>query len=260
MHRAYRSQSPQSQPKTVQHTTTHCNTLQHIATHCNTQCIEPAGVAVCCSVLQCIAVCCSVVQCVAVSLYSQEHLWMWLWCVLQGVAVCCSALQCGAACCSVSPQPRTSVDMALVYVAVCCSVLQFVAVSFPSPESLWCNNTHAPNTQQHRATRCNTMQQYTCHQHNLHIQRDSVAIHCMLQCVAACCSVLQHTATHGNTQCNTTYAATTTESRHMLRITYGMGTTESHDMLKRKNTATHCNTLQHTATHDILSLIILGAL
>ena len=65
-------------------------------------------VAVCCSVMQCVAVCCSVLQCAAV------------WCSVQDIACAvagCNVLYCVAICCSV-----------LQYAAVCFSVLHCVAL------------------------------------------------------------------------------------------------------------------------------------
>ena len=124
-------------------------------------------VAVWYSVLQCVAVCCSVVQC---------------------VAVCCSVVQC---------------------VAVCRSVLQCVAASnmdaafFPSCQH-HCNTlphtaTHAthPNTPHYTSTHPNTLQLFNIFAYTA---TRLLTLHNTATQVYWRYDILQHTATHGNTQ------------------------------------------------------------
>jgi len=159
----------------------------------------------CCSVMQCFAVCCSVVQCGAVCVAVCCS-------VLQCVAVCCSVLQCVAVCCSV-----------LQCVAVCCSVLPCVAVFCRHTATTHCNNS----LQQHTATaHCNnlcnnTLQQYMATPHTATTLQHALSV---LQCVAACCSVLQ-------CQWHTCLAA---------------NSPPTHTSALQQHTSKHCNTLQRT--------------
>jgi len=90
-----------------------------------------------------------------------------------------------------------------------------------------------------------------------------VVLHCVLPCVAVCCKTLQHAATHCNIQC------IATESRWICRLCWwhvyccsvlqrvalcccvlGVCVLLHHRLSGLgKDTATNCNTLQHTATH-----------
>jgi len=107
--------------------------------------------------LQCVAVCCSVLQCVAVCCS-----------VLQCVAVCCSVLQCVAVWCSV-----------LQCVAVCCSVLQCVAVC--------CSVCHLVIGREDELLEAEGVKQHK----RAALSRPRHVPIVVLQCVAACCSVLQ---------------------------------------------------------------------
>jgi len=130
--------------------------------------------------LQCVAVCCSVLQCVTV--YCS---------VLQSVAVCCSVLHCVAVCCSVL-QCVTVCYSVLQCVAVYCSVLQCIAVCCSALQSECFQSVFS------------VLQWVTaCHAHYLplvisrtHDRTLSLTLFCsflnlVVQCVAACCSVLQ---------------------------------------------------------------------
>jgi len=188
-----------------------CSVLQCVA-------VVLQCVAVCCSVLQCAAVCCSILQCVDVQYVAvrrpgdkmQREL-----ALLQCVAVCYSVLQCIAVCCCVLP-----------CAAVCCSVLQCVAVYCNALQcvamccsvSLWRKDTKRTSVQ-------HTLQQKLQHTHAMH------------------CSLPQHTCsggsslTHDRSRCNT------------HRNTHCNKHCNTHCDANTQCAVTHCNTLQHTATH-----------
>ena len=114
--------------------------------------------------LQCIAVCCC-----SVVLQSLETVRQCVsTCFVCCLPVCCSVLQC---------------------VAVCCSVLQSVVQKHTATH----RNTSSGDN--HTATDCNTLQQELNRRHR---QRQDAArihsLHCLLQCVAVCCNVVQHGA------------------------------------------------------------------
>jgi len=181
-------------------------------------------VAVCCSVLQCVAACCSASQCVAACCSVLQS-------VLQCDAVCCSV------CCSV-------LQWRNLFFILHCSVLQSVLQCVLQCVYLRCVLQCDYFTVQHTAT---------CHTRTIGIARDSSDCNTLLQHDAAtrCCNTLQYTAIH----CNTQY----------MRLWYGKGfdntlqqTANSTAHLQHSawdtlnyNTAKHCNTLQHTATHCI---------
>ena len=156
------------------------------------------SVFLCRSALQCVSarcsvcVCCGALQCVAARC---------------SLCVCCNALQCVAARCSV---------------CVCCSALQCVAERDMQDEALYCtlpcgpgssctflSATHCntPNTPQHTATHCNTldgiMVHVSCHKRATLYRKDTrgnepfYRSFSVLQCVrlwrsvAVCCSLLR---------------------------------------------------------------------
>jgi len=240
-------------------------------------------------VLQCVAVWCSVLQCHPTAKDASGYSFGVCCSVLQCVAVCYSVLQCGAVRCSVTLQLRTSADMALVCVAVhrsvlqcvavwcsvlqcqptaknicgygfgvCCSVLQCVAVCCSLLQCLFlaqkvCDaiiHTHLThsNTEQRAATHCNNIHAINT-TYIFNATRLQYIVCCnVLPRVAVFCNTLQHTATH-----NATLHTPQPQPSHVTccapRITCGMSTTESYDILNKKNTATHCNTLQNTAAY-----------
>jgi len=131
--------------------------------------------------------------------------------------------------------------------------------------------THC-NALQHTATHCNTLQhtkiRRVLHLHYCKTMQHTVTryntsrngIFCVLV-TATHCNTLQHTATHCSTQ---QFAVTHRNAlqhkkrRHPLRL-YNCDTlqhtvathrnTQRYDILCVFTTATHCNALQHTATH-----------
>jgi len=136
-------------------------------------------VAVCCScsVLRYVVVCCSVLRQQLTELSQKAR--VSLACVavsLACVAVCCSILQSAVVCCSV-----------LQYVAVCCSVLQSVVAC--------CSAVHPASTKAResihvRGTLC---EREGVLQSKLHCECNEllcVAVRCIVQCVAVCCSVV----------------------------------------------------------------------
>ena len=153
--------------------------------------------------------------------------------VLQCVAVCCSVLQCVAVRCircrpgcqilSVTYEPRPAHDSlhcALQCVAVRCSALQCVAVRCSALQCV--------------VVRCSTLQY--------------VAVRCSaLQCAAVRCSVLQCAAMRAACKMYV-YACCCVHELNIVH-TYTVCCTLC------KYTAIYRNTLQHAATHELLSMM-----
>jgi len=140
--------------------------------------------------------------------------------VLKCFVVCCSAFYCVAGCCRV-----------LLCVAVCCSMLQRVAACC----SILLIRSSARQDIKEWST--SSVLQICCS-----------VLQCVAVCcryVAACCSVLQY-ITH-SIKCATGY-------QRVVDIEYSPDTDPTRLVMRYPtgvsyNTATHCNTLQHTATH-----------
>jgi len=181
-------------------------------------------VIVCCSVLQCVAVCCSIPYCQYVDQQSQQHPPPH-----QRVAACCSVLQCVAVCCSV-----------LLCVTVCCSVLQRVAACCSLPYCQYVDRQSQQHPPPHQcvAACCSVLQ--------------CVAVCCsVLQRVAVCCIVLQHTLLPIRGSAVTTTPSSTSNPPILIglrAIRKPPPCTQLINSHYTQHTATHCNTMQHTAT------------
>jgi len=189
---------------------THCNMLQHAATRCNTlqlvyrtptclaSCALQTRVAVCCGVLQCVAVRSSVLQLFFVrnSCLSHSDLSRKSWILitnncntLQHTATHCNTLQHTATHCNTSFESLASRALC---VAVCCSVLQRDLSA-----ELRLVSQVAPALFQEQMAKFDKQVWVNFFDMNF-FERDfrdnisNVALSKLaLQCVAACCSVLQ---------------------------------------------------------------------
>ena len=167
-----------------------------------------------------------------------------VWLLQYVVAVCCSVLQCviiqhisennndsHATRCS-TPQHAAKRCNTLQHTATHCKTLQHAAVHWTH-----CNNTLAQNTAT-RSSTLNTLQQHTdtkhCNtQHTLNtLQQHIDTKHCNRGCRLAEAACYDNTETHCNTatRCNS------------------LQHTAPH-CNKLQHTSTRCNTLQHTARH-----------
>jgi len=204
-------------------------------------------------VVQCGAVCCSVVQCVAV------------WCsVVQCGAVCCSVVQCGAVWCGVL-QCVAAYCSVLQYAAVYCSVLQYAAVCC--------------SVLQYAAVYCSVLQARV----SSHIRRSLLSYMfrisgtCLrvLQCVAVCSSVLQRIVNMALFSWVSFPYALVSFAMHVRNQWYALRDQQFSDEISKYmallregiiakydrigspkqvcaySSSSHCNTLQHPATHKL---------
>jgi len=162
---------------TVQHSATQCNSLQHTATRCNA--LQHTATHTCRKLAG------------SSARANRDGASIHHLCVLQCVAACCSVLQRVAVCCSVRSEPIAIEPQSTTYVccsesqcvAVCCSVLKYVAMCAirANRDGGLINN---PHLLQCVAACCSVLQ--CCS------ELQCVAMCCsVLQCAAVCCSVLQ---------------------------------------------------------------------
>jgi len=211
---------------TLQHTAAHCSTLQHSAAHClfNSQ----FGSSALGNTLQHTTAHCN---------------------TLQHTAIHCNTLQCN--------RPHKTCNLYRLHTATHCNTLQHTA-------------THC-NTLQHTATHCNTLQHTATHCNAIdHTKRIQLAIYiiCTPQHTATHCSTVQHTATHHKKTTQPTMYPT--KNRSLLQNTVcftwlfckrGLWPQcilptqpATCFVCAQQATATHCTTLQHTATnHNTLT-------
>jgi len=162
--------------------------------------------------------------------------------VLQCVAVYCSVLQCVAVYCSVLPYHEDNEILVLHHTATHCNMLQHAATHC----NTHCSTRHLYDTATHRVLQCVLQRVAACCSmlQCVRICGTNCSTSCgmhvccsVLQCVAMCCSVLQ---------CVAVCCSSNQFGPHRPRIEF---------------TVVHCSTLQykkhklqHTATHCITLL------